>query len=904
MTWFLSLSLWFIVFFLLGISFDIMTWGWFGLLDSNMLLVWLIFISIFTLILKKIFFSANFIQSRLEVFARWVEDISSSAWDIPTPAQTTHDHWVPDTIQTPSITVHQEEEKPQDTVPTEWVIENKASTSGIVMEYEEIYEPSPLDVTLDNWWKAIKVFFSENLLAKLWAILIFLWVLFFLNLIYNQVWDVAKMIIGLSAGLSVYGLWIWLDTKWYTNESRILMWLGILINYLVILSGRYILGEAWILSEWLTFAFLILNTIFAIATSLVYQSSTLLLFAFVVAYLNPLLVGASSETPYTLVGYTLIISVGALFMSAKNKSIILFVLSLIFGNILIFAAPESILNQGIFKLVWFNMLYLISLWAGIQFSDKYKTVLEILFAGWFFVLGMFIFWNFSYFTELPYTITALISGFILMIGWYLLSFKKPYLYSIATAGGVLTLWSVIVISGWDMFRGYGYDNWAFLLTSISSIIVFAFSHWIVPFIHPTLMSDKKHINSFLIGNITGVLFLGFMLYMFGGLFFPGLILGFAFLSLALCYAIYLFLCIQKLDIDVIKQDTSLQNIVFAIIGIIVSLVAIAVAFIFSKYPEIIGTLWLFEATLLFYFFSRVKSWKLYIAGIVLFIIGILKFVGLLDIVQSWDFMLLISLTIVFISLVLNIRFISPKVTQQVDGYDLWHSILHLLSIWVFAGLLLIIIPSTGHGWSILWIGLFVWVLAGIYGYCSSRVLKYTYLVIFIGFAMLQIGAFDSTMWKIDHNEKEYLRVLQYATSGILVLGYWLYKKYNSLSHLSVILGALLWGYLFIITTMYVEDIFNSLFAITIYWGLLAFIFLMHGISKDIIKIRTLGLYIMMLTAGKIFLYDIWYNFDDAISRVVALIFVWILMMIISTRYTKKYGNNLTGEFNIRNLMKK
>jgi hypothetical protein len=96
---------------------------------------------------------------------------------------------------------------------------------------------------------------------------------------------------------------------------------------------------------------LILNTVFAIATSLLYQSSTLLLFAFVVAYLNPILVGGSSDTPYTLVGYTLIISVGALFMSARNKSIILFVLSLIFGNILIFAAPESMLNHGIFKLV-------------------------------------------------------------------------------------------------------------------------------------------------------------------------------------------------------------------------------------------------------------------------------------------------------------------------------------------------------------------------------------------------------------------------------------------------------------------------------------------------------------------------------------------------------------------------
>jgi hypothetical protein len=78
--------------------------------------------------------------------------------------------------------------------------------------------------------------------------------------------------------------------------------------------------------------------------------------------------------------------------------------------------------------------------------------------------------------------------------------------------------------------------------------------------------------------------------------------------------------VNKLGLNNIQQDSNLQNIIFTIVGVIFSLVAVAVAFIFSKYPEIIGTLWLFEATLLFYFFSRVKSWKLYVAGIVLFTI--------------------------------------------------------------------------------------------------------------------------------------------------------------------------------------------------------------------------------------------------------------------------------------------
>jgi len=71
---------------------------------------------------------------------------------------------------------------------------------------------------------------------------------------------------------------------------------AILINYLVILSGRYLLGndvssDATLLSVTTTFIFLIFNTVFAVATSLVYNSRTLLIFSFIFAYLNPLIVG-------------------------------------------------------------------------------------------------------------------------------------------------------------------------------------------------------------------------------------------------------------------------------------------------------------------------------------------------------------------------------------------------------------------------------------------------------------------------------------------------------------------------------------------------------------------------------------------------------------------------------------
>ena len=56
-----------------------------------------------------------------------------------------------------------------------------------------------------------------------------------------------------------------------------------------------------------------------------------------------------------------------------------------------------------------------------------------------------------------------------------------------------------------------------------------------------------------------------------------------------------------------------------------------------------------------------------------------------------------------------------------------------------------------------------------------------------------------------------------------------------------------------------------------------------------------------MTTLKIFLYDIWYWLDDAISRVAALIILWVLFIIISTRYTKKYWNNIVWELSLVNL---
>lgn len=94
--------------------------------------------------------------------------------------------------------------------------------------------------------------------------------------------------------------------------------------------------------------FLIMNTVLGIITSLIYKSKTLLVFSFIAAYLNPFLVGAKAgDAPYTLVGYSLILSFGAFVLSylnqEKDESISRFLLiaGFIGGGLLCLVAPFS-----------------------------------------------------------------------------------------------------------------------------------------------------------------------------------------------------------------------------------------------------------------------------------------------------------------------------------------------------------------------------------------------------------------------------------------------------------------------------------------------------------------------------------------------------------------------------------
>ena len=111
----------------------------------------------------------------------------------------------------------------------------------------------------------LKSSFPKIFLQKVGGILLF-WECFSC---YN--WSTQKLVLWgnywlvLALGLLFMELGF-LEMKKFSKESRALLGTAIVINYLVILAGRYLIGETFthnmIFSEGLTFLLLICNTIF------------------------------------------------------------------------------------------------------------------------------------------------------------------------------------------------------------------------------------------------------------------------------------------------------------------------------------------------------------------------------------------------------------------------------------------------------------------------------------------------------------------------------------------------------------------------------------------------------------------------------------------------------------------
>jgi len=841
---------------------------------------WIVFATIISLLLKWLVFPKDYILTRLHFFKNQIQSGSWVAKDDVFQEKVTQDgdmkeveNWESTYLDThtsqedvSNIAQRKSEVRQQTTYST---ADNSPSTPGI-----------------------IETFFSQNFIGRIWGIILFIWVLVFLSAVYPLIGPVAKIVIWFIIGWSIYAGGIFLDNKWYINESRITLWVWILVNYLVILSGRFILwDDAGILTVGTTFLFLILNTVFAVVTALVYNSRTLLIFSFVFAYLNPFLLGTNSPEPYTLLGYTMIVTLGAMFMSYTKKDEILFPASFTLAGIIFLIAPYPDSNAWISKLLCINTLWVMWLYVSTNFKKTYEHIFELMIAGVFFLIG--IMWLLALDTGINIYQIALmwVSSIGLMFLSFLKAKKSPWMYSVWTLATIISLSPVIVSAGLNQWN---------VGVCVSIVIVFTLINiWFVALRGNKYLRDN--LTNIVTGLLTGSLFLSGMLFFYGNEFFPGVSLGFGYLWLAGIYAMLAFYMTSKIGIPNMKEDERYANVFYTISAIAVSLFTLAVALVFSNSPEIISIVWMLEATVLLYLYTKVSSPKIAAWFIALFIIWTMSVWSLVNLNNSWDYWLLVTFWVIIVCLVLNLFLLYKRVpTSSTSGKDLYvvHDIVHIIAMVIALTWSYFTININDVWISLLYCSLAMSALWYLYSFFSSWILKIVHLLAYIFFLFIHICIFVVALLTWETNI-----ILSTIIAWVYALPFiWEFMQSGRLQSKKLVSAFAL--YIFLLTTLYVLDIFEVTFAVTMYWGLLSFLFLRQWINSDTIWMRTIWLYLLTLTVWKIFFYDLWQSgVDDGVWFIV-FIATWILMIAMSTMYTKKYGNNLNREFNISNVFPK
>jgi len=992
--WVVSLCAGFVMTMLWWIIVDVLDWSskWF---DNGTTMVWIVLIIIFWSLFKKMFLSKEWIEKQIEVSIvdSNNKSLEQNKQEDSILIENVYEQWIgieKKQIETKNIEKIQNLSEYENSLKQDLQNEEK-EILHLQEQTQEKKESSKFILT-------IKWFFTENVMAKIWWILIFLSVLFFLHLIYSQIWNVWRLIIWFVVWFTTIWVGVFLDKKKFENESRILLWLWFLINYLVILAWRYLLwtNADPFLSEWLTFILLILNTIFAITTSLVYKSNNLLIFAFIFAYINPFLIWWESTTPYTLSIYSMIVSLWAIFLSLKFKekyiSKVLILWSFTLWNLLILLAPFTTIFDWWFKLAFMLILWIITFYFSYKRNCKFELsilsilsyifmMLLILYGSlkissiftWMFDLTLLIIWilflftitvisvfqtaisNLALFLLFPFIlitillylfeiksvitilpILLLMFVYVFAIVWWKISWFIKYvlwifLWVILSFFSVnisldldYTKWLIIALTSLIMLvatyyfstkkhQEYLYTIWSLFsaillsfvihvthvkldlltLSIISIVIYFALNVWLLFFSENLLKSNISNVSFWI---IIWLIFTSLNLYRFWQAYFPWIALWFGFLLLAILYFIISFVLYKKLKpkLSSDKTKNQAQDVIYSVLAWSISLLSLAISYIFSKHWEIVATSWILEWVILLYFFSRQKNSKIYIWAMILFIIWLIKLSCSVSMISRWDYIALIPLWIISAIWLIWVKFMQNSRKWE----EIFFNIFHIIWICILWDTIWRIFTYNNYWFGFLSVSILTSFLLIYYSKLKLKYLFEMFLILFVLICILHI----SIIWKIFnilfYYNVEFLKIFQYIATWILWTWFyfaWKNKKTCTLVYISFVL------YLLYITSYYVYDIFVSTFTITIYWWILAWVLLTKWINQDIVKYRTIGLYLLILSVWKIIFFDIWYSLDTAIVRVFALMIVWILMIYISTLYTKKYNWNLKWELSWKNI---
>lgn len=715
-------------------------------------------------------------------------------------------------------------------------------------------------------WNNLLKFFKENLLAKIWAIFILIWVWFLMMLIWNEINDATKIILWFLIWFSCYFSWIWLDKKKFIWESRILMWIGIWINFLVILAWRYLFSY-WFtdnesLSIILTFSGLILNTIFWIFTSLKYKNKNLLIFSFIFAYLNPLLLGTSSGKPYTLLGYTLFVTLSAIFIWEKVESKSLMLLSFIVWNLFFLIAPTS-------DEFWFLAKITFSIISSFVFINA-KTTKDFESSEWSLLTNWIVFspivlqaiFKNIEISEFSYIICF---AYSIIIFWYFIwKARKENQTEFLPIATVFVISLFLCLNFWD--------GKVSIFTFIVSVAL-AFINIFAPFILEKL-KNKEDLWNYSSSLVASSIFLIIWTFAFKNIFVEDFsILWYIFTLYSIIYIVSWSFITKIFSIENYKKS-EFKNIFIIFFNLFLSFFTIWIWLILNETPNLLlVNIWLLEAILLLVIYNLTEDKKFKILSNIVSTIWILWLFYNLNVwnLNNYEIFFIIIITSIFIWKIFLTR-------KNISDYDYFIHISGIILSFLNAN-----IYFNDEKIFILLGIIFVTFLGFFYKFIEDKVLKIFFIILFILSSIFQI------IYYIDENN------LIIATIWILTfLGITLYYQTKKDEFL-VKINTIYYIFLFIISSIIVVNLSDSHHSLGIFWWIIWSFLILIWLKTKKVLFRTIGLYIICLMIWKIILSDIW------LLNPILFLIIWPVLIAISIIYTKYVWNDISKEFAFKNI---
>jgi hypothetical protein len=457
----------------------------------------------------------------------------------------------------------------------------------------------------------------------------------------------------------------------------------------------------------------------------------------------------------------------------------------------------------------------------------------------------------------------------------------------------LYLLMAIILSGILMIYP---DTFAMSISvTTAALAVYLLISLIVPYI---LMGDDRAIShrpALLVSLPVSALVITTAIYQIGYIEFPGLAMGVAYILQAVVYLAYGMLLSSRIlpttgGAGIAALPAPQKTDLLVLFALPLSLFTLALAFVFGDLPGMMSLAWVLESTILYLVYTRLSDIRIYIAACLVFLIGIVRQVVLMDSLMQRDYISLAILAIMMVSVFVSLYLLrSDKHHSRI-----LHDIIHIGAILGIGYGISRIVPVTTYGWSLLGISTFVLILANLYRSFGQLIHRQFLSVVFILFCFFFFSRFDG-LDKIDILPL----IVQFSAIGIIIaIGYSGYRSRDTLGYadLSLSLIAAL-----IISSLYVDHFFG-VFAVSIYLTAIAALVIIRGISTDHSLLRTVGLYVGTVALVKILFYDLWQDDLGAITRVVALMIAGGVMMYLSQLYGKYVSRSWQDEFSLSNLL--